>query len=150
MPDVWKVVGEYTFTQYNRNSILAIAGNLTTASGPLPIPSIPQNWSNQSNFRFGTEFKLMPSWAIRAGYVLTTQVVPDNSARVTFSSPGLGHSFALGAGTTVLPKLNADLSLEYSRASGTVTADDNPITGVNTGDYSSNAYAAHLGLTYQI
>lgn len=151
MPDVWKVVGEYTFTQYNRNSILAIAGSLTTSGGTaIPLTSVAQNWTNQSNFRFGTEYKLMPSWALRAGYVLTTQVVPNNTARATFSSPGSGHTFLLGAGTTILPSLDADLTLEYSTASGTVTAADNPLTGVYTGDYSTNAYSAHIGLTYRI
>lgn len=154
------IFAQYTWTEYFKDQSLDISGNLVLPSSPYlgtssgrttAIPSIFQNWRNMHNLRLGYECGALETWAFRVGYVLTTQVTPNGSARPTFSSPGLGHTLLLGVGKDILgPALQVDGGIEYSFASGSVTAADQPGTGTSTGDYKSNDFAIHLGTTLRI
>lgn len=138
-PKTWRLVAEWTWTEYLRDDFLEI--NIATGR-----TGITQNWQNQSNYRLGSEY-MLGDWALRGGYVLTTQVVPKDKARPTFSSPGLGHTIALGAGTKFMGgMLGVNAALEYSFAGGTVDPNDGGIAG----DYTSSAMVAHVGVTYSL
>jgi long-subunit fatty acid transport protein len=145
-PKVLRLIAEYTFTEYSKNKNLNLNANLTPT---ISLPPIALNWNNMNNYRIAAEYTGIEGLPLRAGYVLTSQVVPNSNALATFSSPGLGHTFTLGAGTTFMNSLSADIALEYSRASGTVVASE-AASGTAPGDYSSNAFAAHLGVTYEL
>lgn len=146
---------QYTFTEYTKAKTLAIQGSVRAPAAlggaTTPIPGVAQNWKNQSNLRVAGEYMLNEGLALRGGYVLTTAVTPLGAARPTFSSPGIGNTFSLGAGASVMPTLRVDGALEYSFASGTVTAADIPAGSTTLpGEYKSNAYVAHLGVTYSL
>jgi long-subunit fatty acid transport protein len=142
-PNKWRLFLGYDFTHYNTDQSIVTAGTLT---GTTNVPSITLNWNNMSNARIATEYMMMPKLALRAGYVFTSQVVPNSNAAPTFSSPGVGHTLVLGSGYRFIDNLSGDITLDYSTASGTVTAGQGPTVG----DYSSKGYTAHLGLSYQL
>lgn len=151
VPQKLRLIAEYTWSQYSKNKDLEISGGLTfptTFPSPLlagrtsAIPSIAQNWMDQHNARFAGEYRLTDPLALRAGYVLTTAVVPRSAARATFSSPGLGHTITAGAGYRFTDHLSVNGAGEYSFASGTVNGQ-----GPTEGDYSTNAWVLHAGVT---
>lgn len=145
VPDKFRMIVEYAWTQYDRNQTLTINGTATSSTGtPFAIASIPQSWQNQSNLRVGFEYMGWENLTLRAGYGYTSQVTPASTARATFSSPGTGNTITAGAGTA-FGALDADIAGEYSFASGTVT-NEQPITG----EYKTNAFAIHLGLSYHL
>jgi len=149
-----KLFGEYDWSRYNVNQALRINGNviLNPALGgsTLGIPSIPQNWQNMHNLKFGLECTHVETWAFRAGYAFTSPVTPKSSARATFVAPAVGHTFTLGAGKLIASNWNIDGAVEYSRASATVTADDIlPGAATLAGDYKADVYVLHTGVSYR-
>ena len=158
LPKVLRVVPEYVWTEYAVNSELGISGSIVVPGAPAPSPysNIKQGWKNQSNLRLGFEYLAMDPITIRAGYVFTSQVVPAERARATFSAPGAGHTITAGAGTSILDKtLDIDGAIEYSVASGSGATDDalklpsgTVLATGSTGDFSTKAYALHTGVTY--
>src|SRR5690606_10528026 len=107
---------------------------------------IAQNWKNMHVARIGYECTghAMP---IRAGYVLTTKTTPKDRARATFSSPGLGHTISAGSGLNLGEKSEFNFAGEYSFAGGKGT---NALDGVAAEkEFKSNAWVAHLGVTYK-
>ena len=147
IPTQWRLLAEYTFTQYSINRVVDITG----AAGAFSYRSIEQNWKNMSNVRIGTEYKGFQDWALRAGYVWTSQVTPKSDASPLFSAPGSGHTVIIGAGKPIMRGLTLDGAFEYSWAKGTVTASDNPAPlTTRLGDYSTKAYAAYLSLNYSM
>jgi hypothetical protein len=113
------------------------------AAGALPIPL---NWHDLYILRLGSEFSLDSNTVLRAGYALISAVTNKDSARATFSSPGIGHSLTLGAGSR-FGNLDANAALDYSFASGTGTG-NSLVKGLFPGDYRSHSYTAHLGVAY--
>jgi long-chain fatty acid transport protein len=146
MPGRWRVLAEYTFTEYSLNKIVDVTG----IAGAVRYSSIEQNWKNMSNVRLGTEYKGFEDWALRAGYVWTSQVTPKSDASTLFSAPGSGNTVIIGAGKPIMQGLTLDGAFEYSWANGNVTAADNPATNTKLGDYNTKAYAAYLSLNYSM
>jgi long-chain fatty acid transport protein len=144
MPKKWRALFQYDFAQYHVNQVLGISGTL----GGTSLPSRPLNWNNLQNVRIGTEYKLDSGLALRAGYIFSSQVTPNTTPSPGFSSPGSGNSFFLGTGATFLDTLDGDIAFEYSRASGTVTAAQ--AGSAAAGDYWSDAFSVHLGVTYRM
>ena len=135
---------QYELTNYSANKVLDFSGTVTGVA-VLPV-DIVQNWKNMHAVRLGYEHGFGPA-VVRAGYIFTTAVTPKEYAQPTFSSPGPGHTFVVGGGYSIDKSLRADGALEYSMASGTVTS---TLNSQKTGKYSSNAFGAHLGLTYTL
>ncbi|USE36540.1 OmpP1/FadL family transporter [Endozoicomonas sp. SCSIO W0465] len=148
--DDWKLFGEVTWTQYS--SIESI--KFTSNERDLAVDEIIANWDDQWNFRFATEYTGIENWALRAGYIYTTAVTPEEYAAPTFSTPAGAHSFTMGAGTTLMGgKLGLDLGAEYNfaendsvKGGGTVT---NTGTKASSGKYDTNAWALHATLRYK-
>lgn len=140
--------GEYTWTRYEVNRQITITdrdGNpafFQTGGPPLPVPSIPLDWSNQHNVRVGSEYVFEEMFAARLGYIATSRVTSPEFARPTLASPGWGHTIVLGGGT--LPDafgFRVNAALEWSFADGTGTNDLG-----RSGFFSTNAFAAHVGI----
>jgi long-chain fatty acid transport protein len=143
---------QYDFAKYTDNRELSISGPALTGTGlaaPIQQTSVPLNWSNMNVVRAALEYRGMPDWAFRGGYIYTSQVTPNSNPAPTFSSPGTANTFVVGAGTTIIPGISGDFAFEYSRASGTVAAGE-PVSPSLPGDYSSNVFAFHLGATLQL
>ncbi|RYG58543.1 hypothetical protein EON80_26915, partial [bacterium] len=138
--EAWHVHGEFTHTDYNHNGKIDITGASNI--------SLPLNWKDQQNYKLGLEYNGIENLALRAGYVLTTQVVPDATANPTFSTPGTGHTVTIGAGRSFLENnvLDVNVAAEHSWANGDVAQ-----AGANTnyGEYSSSSWTAHLGAAYK-
>jgi long-chain fatty acid transport protein len=146
IPATWRVMGEYTFTQYHDNVSLGVSASVVNPlTGTTVFPDIYQGWNNMHNLRFGTEYKLASDLALRAGYVWTSQVVPNSYANPLFEAPSFGNTVAIGAGKQILANLTLDGALEYSWANGTVATTDLPAATTLTGNYVTSAYAFHLG-----
>jgi long-chain fatty acid transport protein len=145
------VAVQYDMARYSANKMLDFTGSVML--GTTPITALPaditQNWKNMHNIRLGYEQGIGEGITLRAGYVFTSQVTPKEYPMVTFASPGVGHTIALGGGYAVDSNLRMDLGLEYAFASGNVTV--TPLNGTSKlGTYSSNAFAGHLGVTYAL
>ncbi len=148
-----RLIPEYTWTQYSVNQRLSLNGTFSLPTlGARSLSPIEQGWTNQSNYKLGAEFTLTPTTTLRAGYVLTTQVTPSERARITFASPGKGHTMTLGAGTHFMEgKLELDGALEYSfaKGNGTSTLSTTGTPTVN-GEFSTNAMVFHTGVSYRL
>lgn len=140
-----KFFGDVSYTNYSANKSLEITGGTTVASLAAALP-IPLNWHDLYILRLGSEFSLNTNTVLRAGYALISAVTNKDSARATFSSPGLGHTLTLGAGKK-FGNLDANAALDYSFASGKGTGNSIP-KGLFPGDYKSQSYTAHLGVAY--
>ena len=147
-PNKWRVLAEYTFTKYQDNQTLVVTGS---ATGIGAYRSVDQKWSNMSNVRIGTEYKGFEDWALRAGYVWTSQVTPKSDPSILFSAPGTGNTVVVGAGKPIMNGFTLDGALEYSWAKGSVsTADLSPANITRAGTYTTKAYALHLSLNYSM
>ena len=138
--EAWHLHGEFTHTDYDHNGKIDYTG-----AGAV---SIPLNWKDQQNYRLGVEYTGFENLALRAGYVFTSQVVPDGNANATFSTPGNGHTVTIGAGRSFLEGnvLDVNVAAEHSWASADIAAN----TGASVpGEYSSSSWAAHLGAAYK-
>lgn len=142
-----KFITDLSYTNYAANKNLDISGGAfiagLKAAGALPIPL---NWHDLYILRLGSELSLDSNTVLRAGYALISAVTNKDSARATFSSPGLGHTLTLGAGSR-FGNLDANAALDYSFASGTGTG-NSLVKGLFPGDYKSHSYTAHLGVAY--
>ncbi|MDH7568919.1 MAG: outer membrane protein transport protein, partial [Armatimonadota bacterium] len=128
-----------------RNQLLDVTGNL----GPTSLNTagdIVQNWRDMNNLRLGMEYTGAGPWTLRAGYVYTTQVIPSDHARATFSVPGLGHTFTVGASRPLRPGLDLNLALEYSNARGSGL---NMADGITSAHFESRAFGVHTGIGYR-
>jgi long-subunit fatty acid transport protein len=144
--NAWRAHLEYVFTDYSKISAINITG---ATNGVLPV-----RWKDQSNYKVGVEYFGVPALTLRAGYVYTTPVVPAGTASPTFSSPGSGHTFAIGAGKVLADNIfELNAALEYSMAKGSVAAADQSNGGTalaspNIGDYKSHSWGLHLTGNY--
>jgi long-subunit fatty acid transport protein len=139
---------EYSFTNYSANEAIDLTGTFGASS----VTDIPLQWSNQHVGRLGWEWQASSDAVLRAGYALTSRVTNPKYARVTYSSPGWGHSITGGGGMMFGKNLRADVALEFAFASGTVSSSDttgtsNPVT--LAGDYSTRAWVLHSSVGYQ-
>lgn len=145
LPDrTLRLFGEYSFTHYSVVRKLDIDATLQGPTGPIEVPDIVTRWHSQHQMRIATELQLPDSWAVRAGYALTSPVTNSGFARATLASPGYGHSVTVGAGTAVMDgNLQLNAAFEASFASGDGTNE----LGV-AGHFSSLGLVGHLGATY--
>ncbi|MBL7716419.1 MAG: outer membrane protein transport protein [Bdellovibrionales bacterium] len=130
-------------------STLGAGAGTAVASGTVTSLNngIETLWNNQHVARIGFEYTGCTNYAIRLGYAYTSQVVPANRAKATFSSPGTANSFTLGVGRNLGENMMVNLAGELARAEGTVAASDASLA-VPAGLYKTQAVAAHVGLTY--
>lgn len=157
--DDFRILADVDYVKYSKNDQLTINATLTSAvlGGTVNLPNIPLKWKDMWNFRLGGEYTGMAGMALRAGYSLTTRVTPKTDSRATISPAGLGHLFALGAGTSILgDALALDGAFEYSfnsgegamssTAAGSTTKE--LLANVNT-EHRADVMALHLGATYK-
>ena len=113
--------------------------------GPVPLPTIVQQWNGQHVVRLGAQYTAMEKLALRLGYAFTSRVTPAAFARPTFTPPGVGHTFTGGAGYAFLDgKLRADLALDYTFSKGRGTNEFRV-----PGDFFADAFVLHAGVDYR-
>ncbi|WP_257263475.1 OmpP1/FadL family transporter [Endozoicomonas sp. ONNA2] len=148
--DDWKLFSEVTWTKYSDIESIKFSSN----EGNLLVNRIIANWDDQWNFRFATEYTGIENWALRAGYIYTTAVTPEEYAAPTFSTPAGAHSFTMGAGTTLMDgKLGLDFGAEYNFAENDTVKGGGVVTNTGSlspsGKYDTNAFALHATLRYK-
>lgn len=147
----WTLFSDVSWSNYAANEkldITASSANNAVADNILGTVSgadIKLNWKDQWVARLGTEWQALENWAFRAGYAFTSRVTSEDYAKATLSPPGIGHTFTVGTGAD-FGALKADLAFDYSMVSG--SGRDIQAGGLS-GDYSTKAYAAHMGVTYK-
>ncbi len=150
--NAWTLFVDASWTNYGRVDRLDIesfnvSGPLAANAAAANLGDIQTKWLDQQVVRIGTEWAAAPNLALRAGYALISQTTPNDFAKATFSSPGLGHTFTVGAGTTLFG-LEVDGAVDYSFASGKVDSTTSHLAngGSVAGKYSSHSYTAHIGV----
>jgi long-subunit fatty acid transport protein len=138
VPKLVRAMLQYEFTEYATDRFLGIS---TALPG---VTNLTLNWRNMNVIRVGGEYHISDPTTLRIGYAITSQVVPATNASPIYSSPGLGHTVVIGAGTYFSRSISFNGALEYSFASGT---SESPVTA---GTYSSNDFTAHFGLNYSL
>lgn len=134
----WGVFTGFTKTMYSKNQAIDLGNN------PV-VSSLVQNWKDQENLRFATEYKSDEDWVVRGAYVYTSQVTPSDMAYSTFSPPAAGHTFVVGGGKTLLEKYIFDIALEYSYAEATQKSNSRANPPI-TGDFDVSAFAMHASV----
>ncbi|NJL24274.1 MAG: hypothetical protein HC902_03245 [Calothrix sp. SM1_5_4] len=154
LDDSWNFLSEYAWTQYSKVEDITVEGTLTRSNGASVIgrdPKVVQKWKDQHNIRLGAEY-LAFFIPIRFGYGWTSQVTNTDYARASFTAPGSGHTLTLGTGTNVGESLSFDGGLEYTwvkgEGHGAAAGTGGAGNDIRAGDYSTTAYALHLGATY--
>jgi long-subunit fatty acid transport protein len=149
----WKVLGEYSWTQYSVNDILDVSGEvgvpnllgtIATVSNSLNTADLELKWNDQHLYRLGFEKYCEDNLTLRAGFAYTTIVTPDFRAKQTFSTPGAVKAVSLGAGKT-FGSWDHNLAGEYTWVSAT----GSNVLDSTEGTFSSNAYTFHWGSTYR-
>ncbi|WOG29232.1 OmpP1/FadL family transporter [Endozoicomonas sp. 8E] len=145
----WTLFGEITYSKYSDIEKIDFSSDDTTVA----VPAINTNWEDQYNYRVAAEYTGIENWALRAGYIYTTAVVPEEYAAPTFSSPADAHSFTLGAGTSIL---DGQVDLDFAAVYDTVKNDDvkgggdlTSTTKSYAGKYESSSYSLHASATYR-
>ncbi len=145
--DHWMLASDVIWTEYHRDQYLSVSGQLPTG---LSAFETNLGWKNNWSFRLGGEYTGIESWALRAGYNLTTPDLPAEHATAGNAPPGLAHGVTVGAGKSLLGNaLSVDGAFEYSWASGSVTAEQ-AISPTVPGDFSAHVISFHLGATYHL
>ncbi|WP_448218053.1 OmpP1/FadL family transporter [Endozoicomonas sp. 2B-B] len=146
----WTLFGEVTYSEYSNNEQIKFTSDDVS---DLAVPAINTNWEDQYNYRIAAEYTGIENWALRAGYIYTTAVVPEEYAAPTFSTPANAHSFTLGAGTSIL---DGQVDLDFAAVYDTVENDDVKGGGQLTedttsysGKYESSSYSLHASATYR-
>lgn len=147
VPNEWRLLGEYAFTNYSKVDRIALEG---TIPGVGALRDIETHWKDQHNVRVAGEYlgMMMP---IRVGYIWTNQVTDAGYARPTFTPPGAAHTFTIGTGYAVNimdQPLQLDIAGEYTRVTGDGDAASPQAKSSPEGEYKTNAYALHFGATY--
>jgi long-subunit fatty acid transport protein len=150
LSDQWRLLGEYVWTNYKKINTINVDGR----SGAAVNPQLELHWNNQSNVRIAAEYRHF-MWPLRFGYVWTSQVTRNETARPSFTPPGPAHTVTLGTGQEFgfgEQSLAIDGGLEYTVASGEghgATAGTGTAgTDIRSGKYSVEEIALHLGATY--
>ena len=145
-----KLLGDLSYTNYSANEFLKVDSNPAAGAAAAVVGAIKSagglalHWHDLYVARVGAEYKVQENLVLRGGYALISAVTNKDYAKATFSSPGLGHSLTLGAGSK-FGNLDANAALDYSFASG--HSDGNGASAL-AGDYKSHSYTAHLGVAY--
>ena len=143
----WQLFGEVTYSNYSSIDQIKFESD-----EHLQVEQLYTNWDDQWNFRFATEYTGVDSWALRAGYIYTTAVVPEEYAAPTFSTPAAAHTFTFGAGTAFMEdQLLFDVAAEYNYSKNSNAKGGGNMTDTSksaSGRYDSNAIAVHATLRY--
>lgn len=134
----WRGFAEVWWTQYSK------VQRLTFDSATVTGLDFATDWNDQWNLRLGGEYGDVKQWPLRFGYILTTPSTPEDLARATFSTPGLGHTLTTGTGYEFSEGYRFDAAYEYSFASADVSA--NAANNVFAGKYQTDAHVFHIGL----
>ena len=128
---------DYTFLNYSSVKELEIDATV----GGTQLPKVPQEWKDAHVVRVGADYMLPETTThLRAGYLIATQIVNKDHAMPTSESPGIGHLFTLGAGTTVANGIDVNGALMY----GFINGSANSIAG----DYKTTGFGAHAGVDW--
>ena len=118
--------------------------NFEFESDQIPDSKSERNYKNAMAFRFGTEYELTETLALRGGLYYDQSPVQDG-----FVSPELPDAdrlgFTLGAGLNMAKRLSLDLSFMYETTGERTTAFSEEGFG---GTYQSNTFVVGLGLNY--
>jgi long-subunit fatty acid transport protein len=145
-----RIFQEYSFTRNSSISGLNTSGTALTipgASAPIPVEtfSTPLHWHNMHQLRLGAEMQATEDWTLRGGYVLSSQVIPDNEANPFFAPPGIRHTFTAGASKQLTSRTRLDGALEFETSSGTASGSSFPSLD---GSYRYHVFAFYLGAAH--
>ena len=107
---------------------------------------LERNWKDTYSFRLGTEYKLNPDLALRAGYMWDPSPVPGETLDPMMFDTSV-HRFSAGVGYTV-GDWKIDGAYVYSRGI-TEEAEDSINPFPTDGDYDGKSHVAEITFTYR-
>jgi long-chain fatty acid transport protein len=114
----------------------------------LPTVVLPENYGAVTAWRYGAEYAVSPSTAIRVGYLFHDAAEPSGS--VTPNLPeGNRSEFTAGFGTRLTGNLRADLAYQYINQQdrrGRMAEFGNPDDGLYK--FKAHLFGAHLTYTF--
>lgn len=78
----------------------------------LPTSVLPQNFKRSHTWRFGAEYAVSPTTALRAGYLTHSAAAPKQTVTSTLPE-GARAEFTVGFGTRLARSLHADVAYQY-------------------------------------
>jgi long-subunit fatty acid transport protein len=146
LSDRLRLYEEYSFT---RNSgirgLNASGASLVINGAPVAVSTFSTSihWHNMHQLRLGAEWEASETWGFRAGYVFSSQVVPNSEANPFFSPPGAENTFSLGATRQVTAATRLDAAVELDTLNGTASAPPSL-----DGSYRQHTFAVYLGASH--
>lgn len=155
--DNFRFLAAMDWVRYSINKALMLNGTITSGTTVASIPNLPLNWKDMYNVRLGGEFALNQNVMLKAGYVFTSQVTPTRDARATLTPPGTGHTYTVGAGTSLMDgKLGLDGAFEYATntangfMSPTYQSDTTKeLLATQDTEFKAKVMAVHVGASYK-
>jgi long-chain fatty acid transport protein len=134
-----RLYAQYSWSRYSANETqeLTIAGQTS---------SLRADWNDRHTAQVGAEYQLGRGWALRAGYVFESAVVPRDRPNI-YAPPAVAHTVGLGAGTQITDSLRLDAALHVSLSGGVATpaADAAALPG----SYRNDSYVASVSGAYR-
>lgn len=128
--------------------------DINFANPDIPDSQNPRNYKNSSTYRFGLQYKVMESLALRAGYYFDESPVQEG-----YFAPETprndSNAFTGGFSYQISPKLAIDASFDYVHfkevdASYDYYSASDGTPAPFSGTYKSNAFVFGLGVTYKL
>lgn len=143
---------DYIHSSVDRELRLSGDSLVVNGLGSLPASSLtlPLKWRNQHTFRFGTQYQATDIWTLRAGYIHSTQVTPNENAHPTFTPPGSENSYLVGAARPIQlfsRPCSLDLAFEYVRSAGVGVGSE---PGSVDGKYTTQAIGIYSAVSYRL
>jgi long-chain fatty acid transport protein len=106
--------------------------------------TVPKNWSNTIVVRLGAEYKIIPSLAVRAGFIYDQSPAPRNTVGPDLPDADR-YEVTLGAGYS-WRDLRVDLAYQYLTTGSFSTSTTAPLVG----SFTANAHLLGLSLGYAL
>lgn len=120
------VLADYTWTRWSRFKELRL-----TFDNDLPDSVTPQNWNNVARYSVGVNYRLNPTWLLRAGIALDETPVPSATLRSPLLPDDDRHWYSLGVNWMVSTRFSLDAAYAYVPAAGTTSIDNTDSLGHN-------------------
>ncbi|MGA7578324.1 MAG: OmpP1/FadL family transporter [Desulfobaccales bacterium] len=115
---------------------------------PLGTLSAREDWHDNWRGQFGVEYQALPWLALRAGYALEDEPMPDKYADYLVPTPNLRHNFCFGAGFSY-QDINLDLAY-YLVYMPDHTVNESQAAGVLPTTYEGRvSHAAVISVSYK-
>ncbi|MEI7901648.1 MAG: outer membrane protein transport protein [bacterium] len=144
LTETFRVETKVEWLQFSRYKTMAIdAGDNRTLVNALGLANTPQNWNDTWTFGMGADWRFVPDWTLRAGYLYLPSPIPDS----TFAPTALDVDQSVVSVGLGYQKGSHTIDLAYALGifdTRSVHSNQNPLYQQGTYDFQGHLFA----LTY--